>query len=120
MFGLVLIGCGIFAVFNSVRPYILCHNSLTDTIALRQVYDYTSDAYGADSSSAIAAQGLQRNMLAGVSPLFATAFFHNLGSQWAGLLMALIATLLTPIPFVLKHWGPQLRRRSKVASQYTD
>lgn len=61
-----------------------------------------------------------RNTLGGVSPLFAAAFFHNLGSQWAGLLMALLATLLTPIPFVLKRWGPQLRKRSKVASQYTD
>lgn len=84
-----------------------------------------------------------RNMLAAVGPLFASQMFHNrepifirrasrrqsaderhssstVGSQYAGLLMALIATLLTPIPFILFKWGPTLRKRSKVASQYTD
>ncbi|KAG7530192.1 hypothetical protein FFLO_05185 [Filobasidium floriforme] len=100
-FGLVLIGSGIFSIFNGV-------------------YDYTNDSYGQQASSGIAGQGLMRNMLAAVGPLFASQMFHNMGSQYAGLLMALIATLLTPIPFILFKWGPTLRKRSKVASQYTD
>lgn len=95
--GLALIGIGIFFIFESC-------------------YSYTADCYGENSSSAIAGQGFMRNTLGAVSPLFATQFFTNLGSQYAGLLLALIATLLTLIPFVLYKYGPALRARSKLAS----
>ncbi|KAJ5096363.1 hypothetical protein NUU61_005719 [Penicillium alfredii] len=95
--GLALIGIGIFFIFESC-------------------YSYTSDCYGENSSSAIAGQGFMRNTLGAVSPLFATQFFHNLGSQYAGLLLALVATLLTFIPFVLYKFGPDLRARSRLAS----
>lgn len=78
-------------------------------------YSFTADCYGENSSSAIAGQGLMRNMLGGVSPLFASQFFHNVGSQYAGLILALIGTLLTAIPFVMFKWGPALRQRSKLA-----
>lgn len=79
-------------------------------------YSYTSDCYGENSSSAIAGQGLMRNTLGGVAPLFANAFFHNLGSQYAGLMLALFATVLTFIPFVMFKYGHKLRARSKLAS----
>lgn len=95
--GLALIGLGIFFIFESC-------------------YSYTSDCYGENSSSAIAGQGFMRNTLGAVSPLFATQFFTNMGSQYAGLLLALIATALTFIPFVLYKFGPALRARSKLAS----
>jgi MFS family permease len=95
--GLVLIAIGIFFIFESC-------------------YSYTSDCYGENSSSAIAGQGFMRNTLGAVSPLFASQFFHNLGSQYAGLLLALVAAFLTLIPFVLFKFGPDLRARSKLAS----
>ncbi|KAJ5707903.1 hypothetical protein N7488_007704 [Penicillium malachiteum] len=95
--GLALIGIGIFFIFEST-------------------YSYTSDCYGENASSAIAGQGFMRNTLGAVSPLFATQFFDNLGSQYAGLLLALIATALTFIPFILYKYGPALRARSKLAS----
>ncbi|KZF22449.1 MFS general substrate transporter [Xylona heveae TC161] len=79
-------------------------------------YSYTSDCYGESSSSAIAGQGLLRNTLGAVSPLFASQFFHNVGSQYAGLILALIGTLLAFIPFILFKWGPLLRAKSKLAS----
>ncbi|TPR03106.1 hypothetical protein CAN33_0013285 [Aspergillus niger] len=94
---LVLIAIGIFFIFESC-------------------YSFTSDCYGESSSSAIAGQGFMRNTLGAVSPLFASQFFHNVGSQYAGLILALIATALTLIPYVLFWYGPQLRARSKLAS----
>ncbi|CAJ2508135.1 Uu.00g093210.m01.CDS01 [Anthostomella pinea] len=97
--GLVLIAVGIFFVFEAT-------------------YSYTADCYGQSASSAIAGQGLVRNMLGAVSPLFASAFFHNLGSQYAGLLLALVATGLSMIAFVMFKFGPQLRARSKRALVY--
>ncbi|CAI7596488.1 unnamed protein product [Penicillium glandicola] len=95
--GLALITIGIFFIFESC-------------------YSYTADCYGEHSSSAIAGQGFMRNTLGAVSPLFASQFFHNLGSQYAGLLLALVATVLTFIPFILFKFGPALRARSKLAS----
>ncbi|GLA56383.1 hypothetical protein AtubIFM55763_007459 [Aspergillus tubingensis] len=94
---LVLIAIGIFFIFESC-------------------YSFTSDCYGESSSSAIAGQGFMRNTLGAVSPLFASQFFHNVGSQYAGLILALIASALTLIPYVLFWYGPQLRARSKLAS----
>lgn len=78
-------------------------------------YSFTADCYGPNASSAIAGQGLMRNTLAAVSPLFASAFFHNVGSQYAGLILAVIATALTFIPFVMFKYGSALRARSKLA-----
>lgn len=79
-------------------------------------YSFTSDCYGENSSSAIAGQGLMRNTLGGVAPLFASQFFHNVGSQYAGLILAIFGTLLTFIPFVMFKYGHVLRDRSKLAS----
>ncbi|GFF66476.1 hypothetical protein CNMCM6936_006847 [Aspergillus lentulus] len=97
---LVLITIGIFFIFESC-------------------YSFTSDCYGENSSSAIAGQGFMRNTLGAVSPLFASQFFHNVGSQYAGLLLAVVATLLTFIPFVFYWYGPTLRARSKLAAGIT-
>lgn len=58
--GLVLIAFGIYFVFEST-------------------YSYTADCYGESASSAIAGQGLMRNTLGAVTPLFASQFFHNVG-----------------------------------------
>lgn len=78
-------------------------------------YSFTSDCYGENSSSAIAGQGLMRNTLGAVAPLFATQFFKNVGSQYAGLILAIAATGLTLIPFVMFKWGHVLRERSTLA-----
>jgi MFS family permease len=78
-------------------------------------YSFTSDCYGENSSSAIAGQGLMRNTLGGVAPLFASQFFHNVGSQYAGLILALAGTILTFIPFIMFKYGHVLRERSRLA-----
>lgn len=95
---LALIAFGIFFIFEST-------------------YSYTSDCYGESSSSAIAAQGLFRNTLGAVSPLFASQFFHNVGSQYAGLILAIVGTSLSLIPFVMYRYGPAMRARSKLAQK---
>ncbi|KAK6840839.1 hypothetical protein PG990_007041 [Apiospora arundinis] len=96
--GLAPIAFGIFFVFEST-------------------YSYTADCYGESASSAIAAQGFLRNTLGAVTPLFASAFFHNVGSQYAGLILALFGTVLSTIPFVMFKYGHQLRKRSKLAKE---
>ena len=101
VFGLACIAFGIFFIFESC-------------------YSFTADSYGPSASSAIAGQGFMRNTLGATSPLYASQMFHNMGSQWAGLLLALIACILTLIPFVLFKFGPWIRAKSKAAIVYPD
>ncbi|KAI5293379.1 hypothetical protein KEM52_005594 [Ascosphaera acerosa] len=96
MIALAPIAIGIFFIFESC-------------------YSYTSDCYGENSSSAIAGQGFFRNTLGAVTPLFASQFFHNVGSQYAGLILACVSAILSIIPFVLFKYGPALRARSRLA-----
>ncbi|KAI9646433.1 hypothetical protein NHQ30_004425 [Ciborinia camelliae] len=96
-FALAPIAMGIFFIFEST-------------------YSYTADCYGENSSSAIAGQGLMRNALGAVAPLFASQFFHKVGSQYAGLILAIAGTALTLIPFVMFKYGHLLRARSRLAS----
>ena len=46
--------------------------------------------------------------------------FEKLNPRWASTLLGCIAVLLGPIPFVLKKYGPALRKRSKFAPPRPD
>ncbi|KAL3478306.1 major facilitator superfamily domain-containing protein [Aspergillus californicus] len=127
MFGALWLPIGLFIYSFTQYGYI---HWIAPTIALAPIaigiffifestYSFTADCYGENSSSAIAGQGFMRNTLGAVAPLFSSAFFHNVGSQYAGLLLAIVATILAMIPFVFFKWGPEIRRRSKMASEQT-
>ncbi|GAA6012222.1 hypothetical protein JCM10207_002767 [Rhodosporidiobolus poonsookiae] len=97
MIALVLILMGIYHIFNAT-------------------YNYTSDAYPEVASSAIAGQGLLRNMLGATTPLFADYMLTRMGLQFGGLLLSLVASLAIPLPYVLFKYGERLREKSKYAS----
>ncbi|KXS95818.1 hypothetical protein AC578_6268 [Pseudocercospora eumusae] len=126
MYGAVWFPIGLFIYSFTQYGYIPW---IAPTIALAPIafgiyfvfestYSFTADCYGDSSSSAIAGQGFMRNTLGAVSPLFASAFFHNVGSQYAGLILALVGTGLSMIAFVMFKFGPQLRARSKRAREF--
>ncbi|KAL3438413.1 major facilitator superfamily domain-containing protein [Aspergillus tetrazonus] len=123
MFGAIWLPIGLFIYSFTQYGYL---NWSGPVIALAPIaigifyifestYSFTSDCYGENSSSAIAGQGLLRNTLGAVSPLFASQFFHNVGSQYAGLILAIAGTALALIPFAFFKWGPKIRARSKLA-----
>ncbi|GAA5969590.1 hypothetical protein JCM11641_008170 [Rhodosporidiobolus odoratus] len=98
MIALVLILVGIYHIFNAT-------------------YNYTADAYPEYASSAIAGQGLLRNMFGASTPLFANYMLHGMhGPQYALLFLALLASLALPLPYVLFFKGEKLREKSKFAS----
>lgn len=122
MFGAIWLPIGLFIYSFTQYGYL---HWIGPTVALAPIaigifyifestYSFTSDCYGENSSSAIAGQGLLRNTLGGVAPLFASQFFHNVGSQFAGLILALAASVLALIPFVFFKKGKQIRARSKL------
>lgn len=126
MFGSIWFPIGLFIYSFTQYGYLPW---IAPTIALAPIafgiyfvfeatYSYTADCYGENSGSAIAGQGFMRNTLGAVSPLFASQFFHNVGSQYAGLILAILGTLLSMIAFVMFKFGPTLRAKSKRARQF--
>ncbi|KAF7954468.1 hypothetical protein EAE96_005589 [Botrytis aclada] len=83
-------------------------------------YLYVEDSYMIFSASALAGVGLIRNLAGAGFPLFGKQMFLNLGYNWAGTILACLAVLLVPIPFILEKYGYGLRARSSFASQNMD
>lgn len=81
-------------------------------------FQYVEDAYKHYSASALAVLGFVRNMAGGGFPLFGNQMFENEGYQWAGSILAFLALVMVPIPFVLERFGERLRKRSAWASQH--
>ena len=81
------------------------------------VFNYFADIYHRYASSALAAQSFCRNLLGGVLPLVTTQMFKHLGFGGASSLLGGIGTLLTIVPWVLVFYGPNIRARSKFASE---
>ena len=81
------------------------------------VFSYLADTYHRYASSALAAQSMCRNVLAGVFPLVTGYLFTNLTYPGAGSLLGGIGVLLTAVPWVLVFWGEKIRRRSPLAGE---
>jgi hypothetical protein len=81
-------------------------------------YTYTEDSYKTYSASALAGIGLIRNIAGAGFPLFGRQMYHRLGNQGATSLLAGLAVLMIPIPFVLGRYGERLRVKSKWASMH--
>ena len=72
------------------------------------------------SASALAGIGLIRNIAGAGFPLFGTQMYHKLGNQGATSLLAGLAVLMVPIPFVFMKYGPRLREASPWARVHID
>lgn len=77
--------------------------------------NYLTDSYLMFAASALAANKVARSACAATAPLFTQYMFNALGVGGGGSLIAGIAVLLAPIPFVFYFKGGAIRRRSKFA-----
>ncbi|KAF7618141.1 synaptic vesicle transporter [Aspergillus flavus] len=121
----ILLPIGLFwfgwTSFSSV-PWIVPTIAVgCSTIGIFSIYlaafNYLADTYHRYASSAIAAQSFCRNVMGAVFPLVTNAMFNNLGYPAASSLLGGIGVLLTIVPWVLVFYGPQIRARSKFASE---
>lgn len=80
------------------------------------VFNYLADTYHTYASSAIAAQAFTRNVFAACLPLAVEPMLDSLGFTGTGCLLGGIGLALSAVPWVLMLWGPQIRKRSPVAS----
>ncbi|KAK2811641.1 hypothetical protein FQN50_001983 [Emmonsiellopsis sp. PD_5] len=81
--------------------------------------DYMVAAYGPYSASATGGNGFSRDLLAGISAMYATPMYTNIGGrlhlQWTSTILAILA-LLVIVPIYIFYWrGPEIREKSKFA-----
>ncbi|CAO1618492.1 unnamed protein product [Sympodiomycopsis kandeliae] len=80
------------------------------------LFNYIVDAYLANAASALSSNTVVRSAFGAGFPLFAKQMYARLGTQWASTLLAFLALLMLPIPFVLYKFGPRIRSWSKHAA----
>ncbi|KIY72592.1 polyamine transporter [Cylindrobasidium torrendii FP15055 ss-10] len=104
-----------------VHWFGVCVAGFTFGFAMILIYisanSYIVDSYSAFAASAIAAKTLLRSEVGASVPLFVNQMFHNMGFQWAGLLLALISVAIAPIPFIFFKYGEKIRTGSKKATK---
>ncbi|KAK1140904.1 hypothetical protein N8T08_009777 [Aspergillus melleus] len=93
----VVIGFGIICVFLSAYMYII-------------------DSYQQYAASALTFVALVRYLAAGGMTVVGIPMYRNLGTHWTLTVLGIISAVAMPIPYVLKHWGPALRKKSKWAT----
>lgn len=79
------------------------------------VFGYTVDAYRKYAASAMACNSFVRSIMSGVFPLFGLQMYEGMGINWAGFLLAMVATVMIPIPFLFNKYGAYLRSKSAYA-----
>ena len=67
----------------------------------------------AGTLSALTAAASGRLLFAGALPLVILQFFTAVTPRWALYIFGFISLLMLSIPFVLFHWGPTFRAKSR-------
>lgn len=96
----VVIGCGMFSVFQHCIAYLV-------------------EVYLPVTNSAMAASGMGRALCGAGFPLFASQMYSRLGVPWATSVLAFIAIAMIPIPVVFFVFGARIRSWSKNAISAT-
>ncbi|CAK5262687.1 unnamed protein product [Mycena citricolor] len=78
-------------------------------------FTYLVTAYRPIAASAMAANSALRSSFAAAFPLFAGAMYNKLGTVGATALLAGLATIMVPLPFIFYRMGPELRAKSRFA-----
>ena len=84
------------------------------------VFNYLADTYHTYAISAIAAQSFTRNLFAACLPLATEPMFDALGFVGVGCLLGGVGLALSAVPWVLMFWGPQIRKRSRIACKLAE
>ncbi|KAL3491041.1 major facilitator superfamily domain-containing protein [Aspergillus germanicus] len=90
-------GCGMLLVFTGIFTFLV-------------------DAYPDCAASALAANAFVRCSSAAAFPLFGNQMYEKLGYQWATSILAFLAVLMMPVPWVFYKYGRWLRGRSRFAT----
>lgn len=87
-------------------------------IVILSFLSYVVDSYQTYSASSLAGVILVRNLVGAGFPLFSTQMYEKLGYEWASTLLAFLALVLVPIPWIFYYKGETIRKRSPWASEH--
>ncbi|CAK9440134.1 uncharacterized protein LODBEIA_P42340 [Lodderomyces beijingensis] len=79
------------------------------------IFSYTVEAYRLYAASSMACNSFVRSAMAAAFPLFGKQMYEGIGIHWATSLLAFVAVLLIPVPFLFYKYGDKLRARSPYA-----
>jgi MFS family permease len=79
------------------------------------VYMYIIDSYEVFSASALTFVALVRYVVAGGMTVVGIPFYENMGTHYTLTIMACLAVLLAPVPFLLFRYGHHIRAKSRFA-----
>ncbi|KDQ54292.1 hypothetical protein JAAARDRAFT_38450 [Jaapia argillacea MUCL 33604] len=91
-------GCGMVLLFLSMMNYLV-------------------DTYLMHAASVLAANSVLRSLFGFAFPLFAPDMYQTLGTQWASTLVAFLALICVPLPFLFFRYGAKIRKLSKHAPE---
>lgn len=78
---------------------------------------YVAQSYGSYATSALAGNVVVRVVAGACLPLAGPKIWDSLGPHWTGTLLAILETMIVPVPFIFYRYGHVIRRKSKFASQ---
>lgn len=120
MVGVFIVPVGLFIIAWTSYPQ--CHwigpiigsfiYGMGTILVFNGIFAYTVEAYRKYTASAMATNSFIRSLMAGVFPLFGLQMYEKMGIQWATTLLALVAIVLIPIPFLFYKYGAELRKKS--------
>ncbi|KAL8832074.1 MAG: hypothetical protein Q9191_000496 [Dirinaria sp. TL-2023a] len=82
-------------------------------VTLVTTLTYVIDAFTEYSASATAANAVLRSIVGATLPLAGPKMYQSLGIGWGNSLLAFIALVLCPIPWVFYKYGERIRKSSK-------
>lgn len=87
-------------------------------IVILGILNYIVDSYQGYSASALAGVIFVRNIVGAAFPLFAEQMYLRLGLEWASSLLAFLAILCIPVPFLFFFKGEAIRMKSPWAREH--
>ncbi|KAF8910195.1 MFS polyamine transporter [Gymnopilus junonius] len=126
MFGAFVLPGALFifaftGAYKWVHWFGVCFSGFLFGFAMLIIYisanSYIIDSYSDYAASAMAAKTFVRSEVGAMVPLFVEQMFHHMHFQYAGLLLALVAVVISPIPFVFFRNGERIRTRSERATK---
>ncbi|GAA6061518.1 hypothetical protein JCM10212_004508 [Sporobolomyces blumeae] len=107
------------APFPHVHWIVPCLAEFLFSLSMQLIFvsfiSYLIDVYTLHAASALAAGMASRALVGGIFPLFAIQMYRALTIQGATSLLAGLALLCTPLPFIFRKVGKGLRLKSKYA-----
>lgn len=86
--------------------------------------DYMVESYGMYSASATGGNALARDLLAGISAMFAVPMYEGMGKtnslEWASTLLGFVSILVIVPIFIFYYHGEAIRSRSKFAQALSE